>query len=377
MFRRNSGESHGPGSRVGSGGSPGKGDRDRPHSEAGATLLFVAVMSAVLFGFAALVVDMGRVYVERNTLQNGADAAALAIAADCAAASCGVFYDADAVADMYGDANAGDGASAVVDVDIDLAMREVTVTLGTEEPDGGNVVDMLFASVLGIQGIEARATATVQWGAPSLLTSFPLVMSGCEWAAYGSDGFAESSSSGFLHRADAVRNGSLAALSAYDHRTKSVTIYFHGAGSCHDSSSGQDLPGGFGWLDAGSNGCSIAARVGTDVTADPGSSPSNGCDVDEIAAMVGTVQLLPIFDGYTGSGNTAAYHVSGFAPLYVTGYNFGGQYKEPSLIDGQLPCTGNGRCVQGYLLGDWAVVDGAGAPLLAEGFGVTTTRLSG
>ena len=57
--------------------------------EEGVTTLFVAVAIIGLLSMASLVVDFGRIYVERRELQNGATAAALAIGEDCARNLCG------------------------------------------------------------------------------------------------------------------------------------------------------------------------------------------------------------------------------------------------------------------------------------------------
>ena len=46
-------------------------------------------MLVVLIGVGALVIDSGALYAERRQLQNGADAAALAVAQDCADGHCG------------------------------------------------------------------------------------------------------------------------------------------------------------------------------------------------------------------------------------------------------------------------------------------------
>ena len=80
----------------------------------GVVLVLVAGLLVVLLGMAALAVDLGSLYSERRQLRNGADAAALAIAEDCA-------WDprvlrqseATATAQMYADANSDDGASGV------------------------------------------------------------------------------------------------------------------------------------------------------------------------------------------------------------------------------------------------------------------------
>ena len=51
--------------------------------ERGASAVLVAILLVPLLGFAAIALDVGALYVERGQLQNGADAAALAIAQDC------------------------------------------------------------------------------------------------------------------------------------------------------------------------------------------------------------------------------------------------------------------------------------------------------
>ncbi len=75
--------------------------------DAGAVIVWVALMMVVLLGMGALVIDVGQLYAERRELQNGADAAALAVAQDCAGGDC---LDETATAGTYADDNAHDGA---------------------------------------------------------------------------------------------------------------------------------------------------------------------------------------------------------------------------------------------------------------------------
>ena len=58
--------------------------------ERGAVAVIVALMlgTGVLTGIGALVIDVGQIYQERAELQNGADAAALAVAKSCATGTC-------------------------------------------------------------------------------------------------------------------------------------------------------------------------------------------------------------------------------------------------------------------------------------------------
>ena len=53
----------------------------RTHRRRGATAVFVAVTIPLMFGFAALTIDIGYMYNVRTDLQNAADAAAMAGAA--------------------------------------------------------------------------------------------------------------------------------------------------------------------------------------------------------------------------------------------------------------------------------------------------------
>src|SRR5665811_2480716 len=80
----------------------------RLRGESGATAVIVALLMIPLFGFAAISIDVGGLYFERRQLQNGADAAALAIAQDCAKGVCG---DINATASDLAGKNANDNAA--------------------------------------------------------------------------------------------------------------------------------------------------------------------------------------------------------------------------------------------------------------------------
>ena len=70
-------------------------DRQRSHAvqrlrdERGAVGVVVALLMVPLIGFAAIAIDVSAMYAERQQLQTGADAGALAIAQDCAPGACG------------------------------------------------------------------------------------------------------------------------------------------------------------------------------------------------------------------------------------------------------------------------------------------------
>lgn len=234
------------------------------------------------------------------------------------------------------------------------------VVTGSENTAGDHNFDMAFAQIVGVNAYTVGAEATAVWGPPGKLKAMPLIYSECEWQTYSGEAFVDESPTGSLHYSSAVRDGLLPPAAGYAYEDRSVTIFFHGSnGVCHYSPSGQDLPGGFGWLDGGSF-CEIEVTAGVMAPIDPGASPANGCEPVEFTDMIGTVQLIPYFDAFQGTGNNAEYNVSGFGAFYVTGYNFGGQFREPSIIDGQNPCSGSDRCIEGYFIGDWVASGGSG-----------------
>lgn len=295
----------------------------RLNDDTGMAGITVALVITVLLGMAGVAIDVGALYQERRELQNGADAAALAIAEDCAlqTVSCDP-YTARATASHMATANASDGAAAVEAVVLDPVAQTVTVTLSTLTPEGATVVDPFFAEVVGFDGATVHATATAQWGYPrAALAALPIIISDCEFPT-------------IAHLPTPVE-----------------TFYFHdgnGAESCNaqaglDADGDGFLAGGFGWL-ATRGGCDTFLRANTWVGDDPGSSPSSGCAPDYLRSLVGTRIPLPFFDDLMGLGTNGEYHVAGFALFEITGYHFGGLHTYPRT---NPPCSGDERCLAG------------------------------
>lgn len=301
--------------------------------ERGAAGVMIAITIAVLLGMAGLAVDVGAMYQERRVLSNGADAAALAIAEDCAlgTASCDQFT-AKVTAQAFANANSDDGVSAVDSVKINQGNQTVTVVLSTLTTDGDTRLDPYFAEVVGFEGSTIRAQAIAQWDAPRALRTFlPLIISECEFP-----------------------NGA-------DLPTAQRVIYFHDGNSAEpcNAQAGLDtdgdgfLAGGFGWLDT-PGACEIFLETGTWRSDDPGSSPTVGCDPSYLAGLVGEEIPLPFFNDLYGVGTNGQYHIAGFGMFEITGFNFGGSYKMPI---GTPPCSGDERCLSGRFTSG-AIYDG-------------------
>ena len=115
--------------------------------EDGAVFIVAALMMTVLLGFSALVIDMGSLYLEKSSLQNALDAAALAGAQSLPATA-----DATAKAQLYFADNGYSSADLIVSFP-----DSSTITCSSSQS-----VETTFARVLGINSTntqELHATA--------------------------------------------------------------------------------------------------------------------------------------------------------------------------------------------------------------------------
>lgn len=302
--------------------------RLKNNDEDGIVAAFVVLLMLVLLGVAGLVVDFGIVRAEKRELQNGADAAALALAQDCAMnLQCTNF----AKADTYADANATDNAASVTNVTMPSA-QTVKVDTRTSTSGGATSLATKFAYLVGGPSSAAvTATATAGWGAPSGAQTVPLTISLCEW--------------------NALTNGG----KVFD---APQTIYFHSptanqnandAPPCSGGPAGQNLPGGFGWLDTISN-----AVCGTDITAGgwygsaPGNSPPNtnnsGCSPE---LFMSTPILIPVFQEVRSQGQNGQYRIYGLATFEITRIRLGGNGSAWTTSPPPPNCTSSQRCIYG------------------------------
>lgn len=128
--------------------------------ESGQAMILFALVFVVLCGFAAFVIDIGRVSIEKTDLQNAADAAALAGAQDLPSAS-----TAKNTAIHYAELNGVDSSNvtATSPYNGDSAKIEVVCT---------QTVEYTFARVLGFTTTEVSARAVAennsQWDGEAL-----------------------------------------------------------------------------------------------------------------------------------------------------------------------------------------------------------------
>jgi hypothetical protein len=264
-----------------------------------------------LLGMAAFAVDVASMYSEHSQLQNGADSSALAIAQACAAtpvkAECG---SPVTTATGLASDNALDARSNIVTATVGSGV--VDVTTQSQDTAGNNHFSLVFARAMGINTADIKASAQAKFGGYSSSNVVPLAFSKCE-----SDPFFTKDLQFFPSH-----GSTLASDPAYECVTP--------------SSSGLEVPGGFGWLDT-VGPCNVKVDITNPwVGTDTGSNYNSDCAtiMNQWGAILAdptrTVEILvPIFDDRRGKGNNAEFHIEAFAQISLRGWNLSGGTKLP------------------------------------------------
>lgn len=372
----------------------------RQSGEDGAIAVFYAIMVLVLAGFGAIMVDVGELYAEGRQLQNGAENAALEVAKTCVKNSGGCNAS---VASALANANANDAAATVHLVcgtgpglsscpsapqrpRFDCLPHSgsalyAEVRTSTRRSDGSQVLPGWLIRLVdpSYAGTSVHACARAAYGAPSGLTSeLPLVISLCDFNNLkNTAGLSDPPpyppfppSTGWFHPTSNPGSEHVRIWS------KTNTAL---AGSC-TGPAGQQLPGGFGWVDtqedlnSSASGCAATTDTSNNVGSDPGASAPKGCD---LAPLLGKTIAVPVYDEQQGTGNTATFHIKGYAAFYLTGYSFTGGDAGYAAPLTSRPCqTNEGMCISGYLY-DGELAPAAGATIGGPSMGITIIRMTG
>ncbi|OLB78113.1 MAG: hypothetical protein AUI14_14160 [Actinobacteria bacterium 13_2_20CM_2_71_6] len=331
----------------------------RPADRGSVTIVIAVLLGGgVLLGTGALAVDVGQLYAEREQLQSGADAAALAVAQNCVRtpASCG---NQGTVASGFANGNAKDGVSAVTVIcgrgtglaacpapagtradclgTAPTSGNYAEVRTATQQADGSTLLPPSFAQTLlgngGYQGHRAGSCARVAWGPPATASGFAVTLSTCDW--------------------NQMTGGATAYWPAGTVPPASAEgiLYLHGshnANTCPAGPSGWDAPGGFGWLDDPTSTCTTTVSSSGTYGGNTGNSTSHPCQTAITQAYTThRAVLLPVYDGVQGNGSHTTYHLSGFSSFVLTGYRLSG-FTASSWLTGRNLCTGSDRCLYGY-----------------------------
>ncbi|OKI40369.1 pilus assembly protein TadG-related protein [Micromonospora sp. CB01531] len=339
-----------------------------------ATVFGVLFAGGVLLGMLALVVDVGQLYVEREELQSGADAAAIAVAKSCAAdlSTC-TDVNRRNIAGRYARDNARDGAANALTICGSVAGvadlfpcparagnltrcidgapsgsgRYLEVRTSTATSDGSTLLPPSFARALlgneDYEGTTVGACARVSWGAPK--AGLAVTFSKCEWDHATKNG--EHFPAPPPYPANPIPSpGDAYEVVLRTHDSKDPSSLCPG----EKGPPGWDAPGGFGWLqDDG------ACKTETFTAGPTGVVEKNCTEVLEpvtTGASAAKVLYIPIYDTVAGTGSKAKYHIAGMAAFVPTGYFLGtpAAKRRASWLTGKEYCSGEDRCLYGYFV---------------------------
>lgn len=279
---------------------------DTKQKQRGATAVLVAVLMVPLLGFGAIAVDVAAMYAEKSVVQNGADAAALAVAQTCAKSTVNAgCASGSAISGPLANANAKDNLTDVASTVVDKTTGTVTVTTNAQDTSGVHF-STFFARIFGIDATNIQAVAEAKWGGAQSGDVFPIAFSVCE----------------------------VDLAVAGDGMTQFLLSHGTGAGkkdTCHDTASGLEIPGGFGWLvTAGS--CTTHVDLASPwVASNTGNNPESGCAAvlqdwkDRLIAGEKVTGLFPVFDETSGTGAGAQFHLKAFAAVELMGWDLANQ----------------------------------------------------
>jgi Flp pilus assembly protein TadG len=359
--------------------------------ERGAVGVLIAVLigGGVLLGMGALAIDVGQLYQNRAELQNGADAAALAVADSCALGTC-----TTGIANQYATGNASKltGYNAAVNLVCGSGSGMAACPGGTgavydcpaNPPAGTNYVDVhtstltgsgstllppVFARTLAgnssYQGTNVQACAQAEWGPPTSSNTIAYTISACSWYVYTNNG------TNFAQPPPYPPN--TVPAPSYDH-----ILFEHGSQGSKTTGcppyqpSGQDAPGNFGWTSDSGN-CSVTISGGS-YGGSTGASISNDCKTalqNDVANR--TVVYLPVYSAISGTGNNVTYTLLGFGAFVITGYQLPG-FKKKDWLNPANNCTGNNFCIEGYFT--QGLIPSTGG-LGGGGLGASIVKLTG
>lgn len=275
--------------------------------ERGANAVLITFLLIPMMGFGALAFDVSAQHAERTQLQLGADAAALAVARSCGVDETTCAGTSQDVADELVSKNGGTFPGSAEAPEINFTDHQATVTVAADFPH-------FFASLIDGDGdpshTRVAARATAEWEVGTAATVVPFAIGECS-----------------------VPSG-----------TGSVEFIPIDNDPCSGS-----VPGGFGWLDDGTDSCIKDVALGDFTTITTGNTgkcdltkeelagvaAQIGCSLDSIPGkyktpveklfycFVGRTILVPVYslasecDGTPPAGK--AYCISKFAAFDVVG----------------------------------------------------------
>jgi Flp pilus assembly protein TadG len=298
--------------------------RARLRDETGAVAVFVALSMTMMLGCAAIAVDVSSAYADRHQVQNGADAAALAVALDCARNSCGDIT-ATATAAVQANTTAADAADATI------GAPTVTTTGATVTVTARATSNHFFAGVVGRPSDVVTARSSASW-IPTTRgrANFPLAISWCEYQGQIAR-HPLGNTTTYRINATTQLGGSCNGPSGTTLSGYAVTQPDTATGCRTTSALGNTLAGyvdgygnSYGSWNGGWYGSWNGAGSGS------GSGLPGACTTAYLGSLYGSDLLIPVWDQVSGSGSNLRFHVYGYAAFRFMGvdpYSY-----DPALI---------------------------------------------
>jgi Flp pilus assembly protein TadG len=290
-------------------------------SEDGLMAITVTVLAVVMFVMVAFSVDVGSAVAIARSAQNSADAAALAVATDCARTG-----SPSSVAPYLTN---GQVPAALVPACNSGGTGAVTVTVSRTK-------DWTFGKLVGLTTYTKSRSATAKWGQLSSATDlFPITVGSCSFVGL--------------------------ALNV------KVTLHSYAVPGCSTPS------GNFGFIAGGCTTQTIAAP-GTLSGTTGNNLVGTGCP--SLDPYIGRDVLVPVWDTEASGGTNGTYHIYVYALFHLTGWSTQGNNHGGTLgsqcdasSDGGVNEHMNKPCVRGFFKG-FTTQQGAtnGVPCVSSAF---------
>jgi hypothetical protein len=345
------------------------------HDERGAVSILVGLLisAGVILGLLALVIDGGRLYSERRVLQNGADAAALAVARACATGdpACSTRTAATSLGGSLANQNAGKDQVSALDeacgsgnLGACRALRShawecqsvagntnfVRIRTTTRETDGASIIPGVFSASLGFDGKGMWACSQAIWGAARAANvTFPIALSACDYVSNASTTIE-------IFSPPSYKPGQGPRCTVTDKDGVQRVL--------------QDMVKGFFYvqLDATRKDCLTPVRVNVGDILPRADNIVQLCGTDYESAFrsfIGVQTPLPIFDAMPSGGGigTTTMRISSFVAFTLRAYRLAGNRTFGSPPGGwPSGCRGSNRCLYGdfgsAVTGDTGVIPG-------------------
>jgi hypothetical protein len=376
----------------------------RREREKGAVASIAAILlaSGVVMAMLALTVDVGNIMAERRQLQNGADAAALALARSCAkvpvSTDCSTALLASSAFEGLASANSVDGlqslpatsaasqplicgrnvptlpactiAASAADLDaclplpsgLDAAVPYVETRTKTKSTGSTpNALTSFFAkaAIAGYTDKQYTACSRAAWGSPSGTgKTLPLTIGNCDWLKKTANGTSYAPGPPYSPAPGTATTSLPANIKAggYVVGIQSHADSNNGDPAC-GKGNGQFYPGGFGWLQE--TNCVTTVNADATVTGDTGASVPDGCKSStNLNQYLGKEVYIPISVTATGTGTAGTYTMDGVASFFMAGYSSLPAGGTAAVYKDELNVCSN-KCIWGWFTSSMMPVDSA------------------